>query len=290
MSHAGSFYSIQTFNPFEATHPGHKVVSEDTLTLIKVLRDQGHTVIIEPDDGRPVEYLFRKGFREFFTDPMIINFGLGVAASVVAATIVGAVNWVWQHRRRESLFQSAPKPSNLLLRSNAEGLIFSYSGEPLDSEALDRMLALVEKDISEFRQASLRRSPLPDRPVPVFLEHSALIVGWCRLAFDSRGIYVENAAVTPGFVWRKIESGELKGLSITGIASESICSVCRQSYVSCNHISGVEYDSVYCSNEIHSAAFINVNLVSSPVNQECFLQMIGSAKGGEMETEDISRN
>lgn len=114
----------------------------------------------------------------------------------------------------------------------------------------------------------------------MFLEHSALIVGWCRLAFNSRGIYVEDAVVTPGFVWRRIESGELKGLSITGIASESICGVCRERYVDCNHISGVEYDSVYCSNEIHRATFINVNIVSSPVNQQCFLQMIGSAKGG----------
>jgi hypothetical protein len=280
MSHTGSFYSIQTFNPFEATHPGHKVVSEDALTLIKVLREQGHKVVIEPDDSRPVEYLFRKGFREFFMDPLVINFGLGVAASVVAAAVVGALNWVWQHRRRESLFQSPPKPSNLLLRSNEEGLIFSYSGEPLDSEALGRLLAVVEQDRSEFHQASLRRSPLPDRPVPVFLEHSALIVGWCRLSLDSRGIYVEDAAVTPSFVWRRIESGELKGLSITGIASKSICSVCRGSYVDCNHISGVEYDSVYCSNEIRRATFINVNIVSSPVNQQCFLQMISSAKGG----------
>lgn len=290
MNHTKSLYSIQTFNPFEATHPGHKVVSEDALTLIKVLRGQGHTIVVEPEDGRPVEYLFRKGFREFFGDPMIINFGLGVAASVVAAVVVGAVNWVWQHRRRESIVQSPPKPSNILLRSSDEGLVFSYSGDPVDPGALGRLLAAVEKERGDFRQASLQEVPSHDRPVPVYLEHSSVIVGWCRLKVDGSGIYIEDAVITRDFAWRRIEGGELKGLSITGIASESTCSVCRESYVDCDHISGVEYDSVYCTNEIRRATFINVNVVSSPVNQQCFLQMLGRAKPGAGEAEGPSRS
>jgi hypothetical protein len=73
MRYMKSFYTIKAFNPHEAKHPGHEVVCEETLTLIKLLRDQGNVVVIEPDDDRPVEYLFRKGFSTFFSDPLVIG-------------------------------------------------------------------------------------------------------------------------------------------------------------------------------------------------------------------------
>jgi hypothetical protein len=281
MSSSGSFYSIQTFNPYEAAHPGHKVVDGELLTLIKLLRDQGNTVVIEPDDGRPIEYLFRKGVKEFLSDPAVINFGLNVAAGLVGAAIAEAVKWVWQHRRRESIVRSAPQPTNILLRNKETGLVFSYSGEPLDEKALDRLLKMAERERSTFREAFLLRSPSADKPVPLFLEHTARVVGWCDMDLDDEGFYVKDGAIQDRPTWRKVESGELKGLGITGIAIRSTCSVCRRSYVECNHISGVNYDSVNCTNEIEEAVFINVNLVSSPINQRCYLQMIQSARNNE---------
>jgi hypothetical protein len=247
------------------------------LTLVKLLRDQGNMVVIEPDDGHPVEYLFRKGFRQFFADPAVISFGMNVAASIVGAGIVGAVNWVWQHRRRENILRRAPQPTSILLKNN-DGSIFSYSGEPLHPSALDKVLKMVEREQRDYSHAFTLRSSSANAPIPIFLEHTTQIVGWCNLDIDDRGICVRNGEIKDHITWRKVESGELKGLSITGIASKSICSVCGRNYVDCNHITGIEYESSHCTNGIKKAIFINVNLVSKPVNPDCYLQMIKSAK------------
>jgi hypothetical protein len=281
MSSAVSFYSVQTFNPYEATHPGHKVIDGELLTLIKFLRDQGTTIVIEPDDGRPVEYVFRKGFKEFLSDPVIISFGLNVAAGIVGSAISSAVKWVWQHRRRESIVRRAPHPTNILLRNRETGFVFTYSGEPLDEKALDQLLKMAEREQSNYREAFLLRSPSAEKPIPIFLEHTAQVVGWCDLDLNDEGFYVKDGAISDRPTWRRVESGELKGLSITGIATKSTCSVCRSNYVECNHISGVDYDSVHCVNEIEKADFVNVNLVSSPINEKCYLQMIKSARNNE---------
>src|SRR5207302_4027962 len=104
-----SLFTITAFNPHEATHPGHKVVSEETLTLIKLLRDQGNQVVVEPDDGRPIEYLFRKGLKEFFSDPVVIAFGIGFTSKIAADMVRDGIKWIWQHRRKEHIVQTVPE-------------------------------------------------------------------------------------------------------------------------------------------------------------------------------------
>jgi len=274
MSNTGAFYTIQAFNPHEATHLGHKVVSEETLTLIKLLREQGNRVLVEPDDGRPVEYLFRKGFTQFFSDPLVIGFGLGVASSVVATIITNGVNWIWQHRRKEHIFMSAPKYSNILLKNTADESLFSYTGEPLESAALDRLLSSAQQIKDEFRLAARSRSKYPELKVPIFLEHTAQLVGWCDLEYKEGRLFSEHVYIFDKVALLKVKRGDLRGMSIAGIAKESICSICRSSYIECNHIGGVTYGSDYCHNTIKQATLINVNLVARPINQDCYIPMM----------------
>lgn len=275
MNDLRSLYTIQAFNPHEATHPGHKAVCEETLTLIKLLRDQGHRVVVEPDDGRPLEYLFRKGFSQFFSDPLVIGFGLGVASSVVATLITSGVNWIWQHRRREHIVMSAPKFTNIVLKNTADESLFSYTGEPLDPTEMKRLLSSAWQSREAFHRAAHYRSPYPQLKVPIFLEHTAQLVGWCDLAYDEGRLHSEHVYISDRIARNKVERGELRGMSLTGFAQESLCSVCRSSYIECNHISGVTYDSVPCHNAIMRATLINVNLVAKPVNQDCYMQMMG---------------
>jgi hypothetical protein len=56
---------IDSFNPYENRFPNRKLVDNDTLKLIKILRQQGITVTVRPDNGQPLQYLFRKGVSEF---------------------------------------------------------------------------------------------------------------------------------------------------------------------------------------------------------------------------------
>src|ERR1051326_5983975 len=127
-----SVVTIQSFNPHEATHPGHKVVCEETLTLIKFLRAQGTSVIVEPEDGRPVEYLFRKGLQQFFSDPIIIGFGVGFTSKIAADLVLNGFRWIWQHRRKEHIVQEAPEPRNIILINRVDNSVFSCDGKALD--------------------------------------------------------------------------------------------------------------------------------------------------------------
>jgi hypothetical protein len=279
MNSNGSLFTIKAFNPHEATHPGHKVVSEETLTLIKLLRDQGNQIVVEPDDGRPIEYLFRKGLKEFFTDPVVISFGVAVTSKIVADLVISGVKWIWQHRRKEHIVMSVPKITNILLANTADGSIFSCYGEALDSSALKELLSLASQQREEFRRAANNsKNPYPELRVPIFIEHTATLVGWCDLKYKENGskagLFSEHVYIFDKAALKKISSGELRGMSITGIAQESICTVCHSSYIDCNHITGVLYESVLCTNQITRATLVNVNLVAKPINRDCYLQMM----------------
>jgi hypothetical protein len=243
MSDSGSFYTIQAFNPHEVTHPGHKVVSEETLILIKLLREQGNHVVVQPEDDRPLEYLFRKGFSSFFTDPLVIGFGLGVASSVVATIITNSVYWIWQHRRKEHIFMSAPKLTNILLKNTADESLFSYTGEPLEPVMMERLLSSARRTRDEYRQAACHQSPYSELKVPIFLEHTTRLIGWCDLEYNEKRLLSRHVYIFDKAALSKVRKGELRGISISGIARESICSICRSSYIECNHVSGVTYSS-----------------------------------------------
>jgi hypothetical protein len=39
-------------------------------------------------------------------------------------------------------------------------------------------------------------------------------------------------------------------MSVTGIAKKTECSICKKSYIECNHVAGNEYDNKSCYNTI----------------------------------------
>ncbi len=75
-----------SFNPYEDILPNHKVVTKDTLQLIKYLRSEGYEVIVKPKDNRPTEYLFKKGISSFLSDPtvqLLINIPVSLATGLI---------------------------------------------------------------------------------------------------------------------------------------------------------------------------------------------------------------
>src|SRR6478752_120969 len=77
---------IDTFNPYESRFPNRKLITRDTLILIKHLRSEGYEIIIEPEDDKPLEYLYKKGFSEFFADPVNI-FLAGIPITIITNII-----------------------------------------------------------------------------------------------------------------------------------------------------------------------------------------------------------
>lgn len=77
---------IDAFNPYDGIYPNRKVITKDILILIKTLRSNGYEVVVLPNDGRKIEYLFKKGDTNFLADPfnqVLINIPLPIAAGLV---------------------------------------------------------------------------------------------------------------------------------------------------------------------------------------------------------------
>ena len=62
---------IDAFNPYDGIYPNRKVITKDILVLIKTLRANGYEVVVFPNDGRKIEYLFKKGDTNFLADPFM---------------------------------------------------------------------------------------------------------------------------------------------------------------------------------------------------------------------------
>jgi phage head maturation protease len=67
----------------------------------------------------------------------------------------------------------------------------------------------------------------------------------------------------------RIENGELKGFSIGGLVTKSVCQICGCDYVECLHITGEVYEGVTCSNIIEKCDLAEVSVVQDPANPLC---------------------
>src|SRR5260370_25885951 len=78
---------IQSHNPYEARYPARRVISREALHLAKLLRENGHSVVVEPDDGGKLNYSTEKGLKEFFADPIhlvIVGIPISVVVNIVS--------------------------------------------------------------------------------------------------------------------------------------------------------------------------------------------------------------
>jgi len=246
---------------------GHtRLVNRTTLDLVKALRYRGSEVVIEPDDGTPVHYLVRKGEPSLLADPVIAllaNIPISVAASLFA-------NWLYDRYRGGD--RQTP-PSCVVLRiDHASGPSFySAAGAPVSPEAAERVMQLL-REFSHTLIAIADARAAGDGRFPVCVEHTSHIAGWAELSEDAIGLRM-SAEITDSQTWRRIRSGELRGVSIGGIATRSECSICGADYSECPHISGVEYDGQMCINTIKRVDVAEVSLVREPVNQDCLLDL-----------------
>src|SRR5262245_61214222 len=87
---SSSTIRIQSHNPYEARLPGRRVVSRTTLHLIKLLRTAGLTVVVEPDDGRKLQWITRKGIHDLLADPVILLIA-GIPLSLVTSIVANYI-------------------------------------------------------------------------------------------------------------------------------------------------------------------------------------------------------
>jgi hypothetical protein len=255
---------IQSFNPYESVFPNRKVITIDSLILAKRFRQEGFEVQFLPLNNQPVQYIFRKGVMEFLSDPL--NFTLVNIAVPIVTNIIS--NYV-QKGIDKYFVKSLNKDKNIIiLNENNSNKSYNINGEIVSQDQIDfRNSKIIETQI-KFKNAFNLAPPKGYPPVPIFYEHKPEIVGWCFLKINSKGILIEEGKITNTKVRDKISKGKIKGLSVTGIATKTECSICKGDFITCPHFGeGV-------NNRIQKADFIEVSLVKIPINKECLVSFV----------------
>lgn len=250
---------IDAFNPYEARFPNRTVISREELHLIKMLRQQGIDYRVRSKYGGEIYILSQKNFESLLVDPMFLtlfNIGIGVVSAFVYDLIKG----------KKEL-------NDKLFIKNKDGEVFNYEGKQLDRGLIKDVTEKMLTSQQQFRKALITQSPYNELPYPVHLEHTPQIVGWCNLVVDERGLRVDPCKVTCDRTWERIQSNDLKGLSIGGLISKSNCGICGADYRDCNHITGNSYGGVECVNEIAKFDLAEVSIVTNPANNLCGINL-----------------
>jgi len=254
--------AIQSFNPYEFRFPGRRVVSRDTLHLIKRLRTNGYEVVVAPDNGSRLYYLTRKGVAEFFADPLLV-FLVNIPVTTIVTLLTGLI--------QDRLKSGRPKPRDEEVRIVLETgqhdnkVRFDYKGKPLSNDQFQAILAAFKGQQQNYRQSVQIIAPDPTMRVPIFLEHTPKIVGWARVWHDKDGSLKAETKITDDDVWEKIENGTMKGLSYGALVGKTTCSICQQEYMNCNHIAGEVHHQNECTVRLEQIDHAEVSIVSDPV-------------------------
>ncbi len=252
---------FQSYNPYEARYPGLRVVSRETLHLIKLMREAGYHVIIEPEDGTDLHYLAEKGLREILADPivaMIIWIPLTIILNLLS-------NWLSDVWRRPPLKDEVQL---VLVELDEFGnkLRYSQSGQPISEERFQAILKSLDDRANRYKESQQVATPISECPYPIYLEHTSKIVGWAeRFVRDEKGLGVDGVRIVDPEIESLIEDGYITGFSYGGIIKGSTCSICDGEYVSCNHIACREYKGKECLVRIDDFLIAELSLVKDPI-------------------------
>lgn len=236
--------------------------------MMKYFRSEGYDVCILPDDDQPVEYLFKKGVKEFFSDPLNVILS-GIPFTIVTTLFTNFLQKLIDKNQSKDVPVNI-NIQNLHLRFGDDSYL--VNGEKVSNSKLLENLDYHEKLKHEFEKRFKMLSPYSQFPLPIYLEHNPYIVGWCALGEDDKGMMLDGK-LTDKVVFKRVQQGRYKGLSVTGIAKRAICSICGDNYVSCIHISGTVYNGENCTNKIIKSDFVEASIVKQPVNEQCLFNL-----------------
>jgi hypothetical protein len=259
---------FQSYNPYEVRYPGLKVVSRETLQLIKTFRSQGYAVVVEPDDGSKLNYVARKGLQDLLSDPVVL-FVVSIPVSIITGVISA---WLYDLLRQTDKSNDVKMSGEI--DEQGRRVRYDHRGDLISDERFQSLLAKLSERSKRYAESQYTRAPDPALPIPIHLEHSEKIVAWAeKLSKDDIGLKIEGVRIIDDDTWRRIEGGELKGLSIAGIVTRSTCTVCDGEYVKCNHITGKSYGDEICGNRIDAFRIAEISLVAQPVNPLAQIQV-----------------
>lgn len=258
---------IKSNNQYADAFPNRKIISRNTLHLIKILRSNGIEVIIEGPENTELEYFIEKGFKMFISNPIhlfLVNIPITVFLGIISSGIYDNIKGQMSNGIGEE---------QLIIQENNNGTTYTYSekGLPLSAEKIKELFDEAQKNRTINIPTPISPDP-SNYPCPIYLEHTSKIVGWCLPYKENDKLHVKSR-ITDDNTWKKIKNGTLKGFSIGAIVNDSKCSICGEQYIKCNHITGQKYKGKKCINNITSSSLYDISIVSDPVNADCLLDL-----------------
>jgi len=253
---------IDTFNPYENRFPNRKLITRDTLLLVKHLRNEGYEVIIEPENNTPLQYLYKKGISDFFAEPINISL-IGIPLGIVTNIISNQIQKLLDKKEKVNV-------ENINIKIDNSTQTYNYFGVPQDVNNSKRIKEKRSEIKKGFDRCFEIKSPFEDLPTPVFLEHKPKIIGWSYLWSDDVGLR-SKMIIIDKIVKRRISQNRLNGLSVTGIATITQCSICGSDFIHCNHIPGIEYNGKKCFNTIIETDYVESSIVKDQINPQCLI-------------------
>lgn len=250
---------IKSYNPYESRYPERRVISRETLGLIKILRESGYSVVVDPEEETQLNYTTEKGLREFLSDP-INMLVVGIPISVIVNLLS---NWLYDKFKR---IPSDEEVSIILeVDENGERIRYNHRGKQISEKRFQSIRRLMERRKQKYAESQSLVPPDPTRPVPIFLEHTDKLIGWGQVEVDKEGLKLKDARIIDKRALKRIEKGTLEGISIAGLIYDSTCTICDGKYIECNHIAGQEYKGEECANRVDGISLTEISLVKKPV-------------------------
>lgn len=260
--------SVQSYNPFEHLYPNRKVITREHLDFIKKLRSEGYDVQIKPSEISKLHFITRKGEWDFLSDPLFIytsNAFLTIVLNILS-------NWIYDKINSRKKTAIHPK---IIIESRDGDKVFRYSltGELIDEKMFKNIMNHLEEKESINKTLINLKTDDNEYVWPIFLNHTNKHIGWAKVWDDEIGL-ATSAKIFDMKVFEKIESGELKGLSITGIVNDSECSICGNDYTECNHIGQKVYDGSKCTVNLKEIDLCELHVVETHVNPLAKIQYV----------------
>ncbi len=253
---------FQSYNPYSSICSSTRVVSRETLHLIKMFRSQGVEVSVEPEDGTKLNYVTKKGWKEIISDPIFLfvtgiplNFALNLISS-----------WLYDNLKLKKPSPVENFPIVIEYEENDKKLKYTHTGQPISDDKLLQILIGMEQRKKQCGVQS-KTSPIKrSDPFPIYLEHTNKIVGQADKIFkDEIGMQIEGIKITDEETWLRIQSGDLQGWSVGGVIASSECSICKDEYVNCNHMSPNTYKGKQVAIKIKKMCIAEISIVKEPI-------------------------
>lgn len=244
---------IAPYNPYHEIFPDRTTFRGIEIDLGKWLSEEGYRLVLPRlRAGIKKEVLLQKGLD--VTDPLVL-FVVSIPVNLIVNLVAGFL-----------LHLALRKPRILIVQVREDGEIESCTDEKGQTIS-DKEVQSVVSSLEKVEPFSLPVAD-SDLPVPIYLEHTSKVVGWGKLWLEEGGLRVK-ARIDDDATYNRIESRDLVGFSLGGIAKKYECSICHKDYFACPHVRGKTYEGEKAVCQIKGFDIAEISIVSDPANAHC---------------------